>query len=80
MSIRSWFIGSIAGLLTGLLVAIPVTIADWRLNPSGVFHNEQGTDWAIVAETLISWFWPVALPVLVATVVIHSLIGRARSR
>jgi hypothetical protein len=32
----SWFFGIIVGLLTGLIVAVPMTIADWRLNPSGL--------------------------------------------
>ena len=80
MRARSWYLGAIVGLTTGLLVSIPMTISDWRLNPSGLFHNEQGTDWAIVTETAFSWFWPVALVALVATVIIHSWISRPRER
>lgn len=78
MHARSWYFGAIVGLLAGLLVSIPMTIADWRLNPSGIFYDEQGTNWAIVAETVLSWFWPVALIVLVATVFVHSWISRGR--
>ena len=72
MRIQSWYIGAVAGIFAGLLVSVPMTIMDWRLNPSGLFRNEQGTDWNIVLETALSWFWPVALPVLVATVIVHS--------
>lgn len=57
-----------------------MTVADWWLNPSGIFHNEQGTDWAIVTETALSWFWPVALVALATTVIIHSWIARVRTR
>ena len=78
MRARSWYLGAIIGLLTGLLVTIPMTIADWRLNPSGLFHDEQGTNWPIVTETAFSWFWPVALIVLVTTVIVHSWISRRR--
>jgi hypothetical protein len=56
-----------------------MTIANWRLNPSGIFHDEQGTDWTIVAETALSWFWPVALVTLVTTVIVHSWVSRNRS-
>ena len=59
-----------------MLVAIPMTIADWRLNPSGVFRNEQGTHWSVVAETALSWFWPVAILGFVASVATHVLIKR----
>jgi H+/Cl- antiporter ClcA len=78
MRTRSWYVGAIVGLLAGLLAAIPVTIADWRLNPSGLFHDDQGTNWAIVAETAFSWFWPVALAAFVVTGLIHSWIFRKR--
>lgn len=76
---RSWFFGIVVGLLTGLVVAVPMTIADWRLNPSGIFHDEQGTNWPIVAETAFSWFWPAALVALVATVFIHAWVSRTRT-
>lgn len=72
--------GASVGVLAGLIVAVPMTIADWRLNPSGLFHSEHtGTDWTIVAETALSWFWPVALVCFVTTVIVHSWITRDRS-
>lgn len=76
MRVRSWLLGAIVGLLTGLVVSVSMTIADWRLNPSGIFHNEEGTDWAIVTETALSWFWPVALIALFTTAIIHSWMSR----
>ena len=79
MRARSWYVGVIAGLLTGLLVSIPVTIADWRLNPSGIFHDDQGTNWAIVADTAFSWFWPVALTAFAVTGLVHSWVSRTRT-
>lgn len=64
----------------GLLVSIPMTIADWRLNPSGLFHNEQGTNWSIVIETALSWFWPVALLALATTAFTHFWIAKVRTK
>jgi len=77
---RSWFFGAIAGVLAGLVVAVSMTFADWRLNPSGIFHNDQSTNWAIVSETAFSWFWPVALLAFATTTIIHFLISRVRNR
>lgn len=80
MQRRSWFLGVVVGLLAGLLVSVPITIADWRLNPAGIFHNEYGTDWAVVAETAISWFWPVALIATIVTVAIQTWLARVRAK
>lgn len=66
-------------MVAGLVIGISMTALDWRLNPSGMFHNDQGTNWTIVAETAFSWFWPVALLAFVTTVVVHSWISRDRS-
>ena len=74
----SWFLGCIVGLLTGLIVAVPKTIADWRLNPSWIFRDEQGTNWPIVAETAFRWFWPAASFELVVTVLSHAWVSRTR--
>lgn len=80
MAYRVFLAGSAAAVVAGLLVAIPMTVADWRLNPSGIFHNEQDTQWTVVAETALSWFWPVALLALIVSVAIHVRIARMRSR
>jgi hypothetical protein len=79
MRVRSWLIGVIIGVVTGLIVAVPMTIRDWRLNPSNLFHNEQGTDWAVVIDTALSWFWPVGLAALITTVIVHSWLSRDRT-
>ena len=78
MIARSWYLGAIVGFVAGLLVSVPVTISDWRRNPSGLFHDDQGTNWAIVTETAFSWFWPVALFAFVATALCHSWLLRTR--
>lgn len=54
----------ITGALLSALLAAVMTTVDWRKNPSGLFHNVDGTDWAIVWATFTSWFWP-SLPVAV---------------
>ncbi len=80
MQRRTWILGVIAGLSAGSLVSLTMTIADWLLNPGGLFRNEHGTDWLVVAETAVSWFWPVALIALFTTVVVYSCIVRIRNR
>jgi hypothetical protein len=78
MRVRSWVVGTVIGGIAGLAAAIPMTISDWRVNPAGLFHDQHGTNWAVVTETAFSWFWPVALIALVTTVVIHSWLCRRR--
>lgn len=80
MRVRSWIFGSIFGSLAGLLAAIPMTIVDWRFNPAGLFHDEDGTNWTIVAETAFTWFWPVASIAFVTTVAVHTWMCRNRPR
>jgi len=60
------------GAGVGLAVAAAMTFLDWRLNPSGIFHGAEGTNWSFVMDTALSWFGPVfvlasvlALPVAV---------------
>jgi hypothetical protein len=53
-------------------VTVPVTLLEWIGNPLGIFHDEQGTNWAFVAETAWSWFMPVALITLAITVGTHT--------
>jgi len=79
MSVRTWLWGIVVGLSLGAVVAISMTAADWRLNPSGLFHGPQGTNWYVVTETALSWFWPVALIGLVATVIVHAIVSRIRT-
>ena len=62
---KSLHIALPAGLLTGLLIAGGVTLVEWWQNPGGIFQTQAGTQWHIVWQTWSSWFFPVALTVLV---------------
>ena len=77
---KRWLWGGIAGLVAGGAVAIPMTILDWRLNPAGLFHDEDGTNWFVVMETMFSWFWGVALAAMLLTVAVWTLVKRYRGR
>jgi hypothetical protein len=71
---RSWITGGSIAVAVGFAVAIYFSIADWKLNPGGIFHDDSGTRWGTVLETAVSWFLPVALVVFVlATAVLHLL-------
>lgn len=68
------------GLATGTLVAILAaaipTALDWYRNWSGLFRNDSGTNWSIVFETWLSWFWPLALVAIPCAVVAHMIMRR----
>jgi hypothetical protein len=70
MHAQTWKLATVIGLLTALGVAAAMTIMDWRRNPGGIFHNELGTDWIVVAETAFSWLWPVALLASLTTAIV----------
>ena len=60
------------GAGVGLTVAAVMTFLEWRLNPGGIFHGAEGTNWSFVMDTALSWFGPVfvfasvlALPVAI---------------
>lgn len=71
MRTESLTFGAALGLAVGLIVSVLMTFLDWQKNPSELFHNEHGTNWGVVAETAISWFWPVALGVFVVGMVVR---------
>lgn len=74
MNARMTRLAAIVGLSMGLIASAAMTFSDWRLNPSGVFYDESGTSWGTVAETAISWFWPVALvSFLLTAIVLYSI-------
>ena len=56
-----WFACLLISASIAVLVALPPTISDWQLNPEGIFHGPDGTDWEIVWQTGFSWFLPVFL-------------------
>ncbi|MEL7536203.1 MAG: hypothetical protein AAFZ58_14590 [Pseudomonadota bacterium] len=63
-------------LVGATLVAVPITIRAWYVNPGRVFRDEYGTQWMNVAETFWSWFWPFL--VLIGVVAAVVLLFRAR--
>ena len=66
------------GIVIGLIVATIMTTLDWRLNPSGIFHNTQGTNWSIVRETAFSWFLPVASTTSLIAAILVFLVSRLK--
>ena len=68
------------GVVFGLIVASVMTFLDWRLNPGGIFHDAQSTDWGIVWETAMSWFTPIAAVTGAVAAVIRFLISRRKQR
>ena len=68
----------VVGVTLGVIVAAIMTTLDWRLNPSGIFHNEQGTHWEVVFETAFTWFLPVTLAASAATALLLFLFWRAK--
>lgn len=73
---RSLTVGVLIGTSVGLIVALVMSYADWRLNPDGIFHDDMATNWDIVFETAISWFVPVALIVTIISITILSWLSR----
>ena len=67
----SWIAGASVAVVVGIVVAIFFTVADWKLNPGGIFQSESGTHWGVVLETAFSWFLPVSLIVFVPATAIH---------
>ena len=60
MRLKHWILGLVIGFFVGLLTGAFYAYTDWCLNPGGIFHSDQGTDWGIVMETVTSWWVPVA--------------------
>ena len=52
--------GGLIAVVIGLLLAVPMTFLDWRLNPGQLFRGPSGTIWSVVLQTAWSWFWPTA--------------------
>ncbi len=59
MSQKYWVYAILLGATVGFIVASVMSFLDWRLNPSGIFHSDLGTNWRFVWDTWISWFIPV---------------------
>ena len=58
LSKSSFLVAIIVGLSVSSVVTLTISIWEWLENPSGIFHNENGTNWTFVYETASSWFVP----------------------
>ena len=70
MTRKHWIIGLVLGVVIAFLVGAAMTFADWQLNPAGIFHGPDGTNWGFVRDTFISWFLPTLPVALIAALVI----------
>ena len=78
MTGRHWLRVITISVLAGTIAASAITFLDWRLNPGGIFRDTQGTDWTVVAETALSWYWPVTVLVFLVGVATVFLFARPR--
>ena len=78
MNRKYWILGVVIGAVVGVVVALVMTILGWRLNPDGIFHNENGTDWTVVAETAVSWFAPMFVIVGASALLVLFVLARLR--
>ena len=69
---NSVLLGTCSGMVIAFLFAVIPASIDWYKNPGAIFRTEAGTDWAIVAETWFSWFWPAALLSVPMAVLVHA--------
>ena len=76
MTQKHWIAGLALGAAIAFLVAAAMTFADWQLNPAGIFHGPDGTNWGFVWDTWISWFFPALPAAAVAALVIIWLYSR----
>ena len=75
MKSKIWLSGVALGVVASLVLALVMTYADWRLNPGGIFHGEEGTNWVIVRETIISWFVPTIPPAVILAIAVLFLVS-----
>ena len=75
----SFRIALVVGLPAGFLVGCVLTLMEWRQNPGGIYQTQAGTEWDIVWQTWSSWFFPVALTVLILVWVTAVSVFRLRS-
>ena len=69
--IPQWLTKGVAvGFLIALIISAIPTGMDWYANPAGIFRSENGTNWSIVFETLFSWFWPLFIVFVAASMAV----------
>ena len=74
MKSRIWLSGIALGLVASAVLAMVMAYLDWRLNPGGIFHGEDGTNWQFVWDTAISWFVPSIPAAVILSVALLFLI------
>jgi H+/Cl- antiporter ClcA len=78
LSRKQAILAVVIGITLGVTVAAIMTALDWRLNPGGIFHDDQLTNWEVVTETAFSWFLPITLLASVVTAIVFAVYWRAR--
>jgi hypothetical protein len=73
---RRWLYVIVLGTTVGLVTASVMSFLDWRLNPSGIFHSELGTNWRFVWDTWLSWFLPMFVVGSVAAALVFLWMSR----
>lgn len=68
---NSLLVAILVGLSIACVVTITITIWEWLENPSGIFHNQDGTNWTFVFETASSWFVPTFFIASAIVAVVH---------
>ena len=69
-----WSFGLTLGIISAFTITFIFTLWEWLENPSGIFHDQNGTNWNFVYDTAISWFIPTFVSVTVIGAVIHFVI------
>lgn len=62
------------GIISAITLTFIITVWEWVENPSGIFHDQSGTNWSFVYDTAISWFVPTLITVTVISVFIQLII------
>ena len=78
MTLKSVPVGICSGVLVGFILASLPTAIHWYNNPGGVFRSDSGTNWGIVFETWLSWFWPVSLLAIPVALLVHAWVSNRR--
>lgn len=66
-----WSFGIVIGVLSAFVLTLIITVWEWIENPSGIFHDQTGTNWSFVYDTAISWFIPTFIQVSIISAVVH---------
>ncbi|MEQ8407778.1 MAG: hypothetical protein RKH07_05840 [Gammaproteobacteria bacterium] len=74
--ISSWLIATKVAFCIALFLTLLFTGWDWLANPSGIFHDDTGTNWRFVYDTAESWFLPAFFSSFVTIALIHFLLQR----